>query len=63
MGIVTLVFVFMLNGMTYEAEIDFLSMEDCLRAGEQMHSSDMEMMPAGCFRDAAYRKQVKGERI
>ncbi len=61
MNIVTLVFVFMLNGMTYEAEMDFPSMEDCLMAGQEMISSPMEMMPAGCFLSKAQRKQIKGK--
>ncbi len=60
MNIVTLVFVFMLNGMTYEAEIDFLSMEDCLTVSRDMLSSEMEMMPAGCFLSETQRKQIKG---
>lgn len=60
MNIVTLVFVFMLNGLTYEAEIDFLSMEDCLAVSREMILSEMEMMPAICFISETQRRQIRG---
>ncbi len=61
MDIVTLVFVFMLGGSTYEAEIDFSTMEDCLTVSREMILSEMEMMPAGCFISEALRKQTRGK--
>ncbi len=63
MGLVTLVFVFMLNGMSYEAEMDFLTMESCLQMGRDIQASDMVMMPAGCFQDAKARQYVRGEKV
>jgi len=62
MSFVTLVFVFILNGSTYEAEMNFLTMESCLQVGQEMQASELDIMPAGCFQDEARREQIRGRK-